>query len=166
MNRLGTPNCLLCVGRLIQHISSPFIEAFSTDFGCRGDSDVNAGWYAQGQLARVGFIRLISQLGACGKIMVNRLFESCFQFVNGLAVEGDNILNTRQAAKENSILGVKLNAGGIAFLIHSVLQNVTPIFSRNSRAARTWYRNDGTFCHHVKVFSLSWGKWGRTAVDA
>jgi hypothetical protein len=42
-------------------------------------------------------------------------------------VEGDNILNTRQAAKKNTILGVKLNAGGIAFVSHSVFHGVTPI---------------------------------------
>ena len=90
---------LLRVGRLIQHIGSPFIEAFTADFGCRGNGGVNIGWYTQGELARVGFVRRISQLGACGKIMVNRFFESCFQFIHSLAVEGDNILNTRQAAK-------------------------------------------------------------------
>ena len=91
MNRLGLPKGLLYVGRLIQYIGSPFIEAFTADFGCRGLSGVYIGWKAQGELTRVGFVRLISQLGTCGKIMFNRLFESCFQFVNGLAVERDNI---------------------------------------------------------------------------
>jgi len=55
---------------LIQHIGSPFIETFAADFGCRGDGGVNIRWYAQGQFARVWFVRLISQLGACGKILV------------------------------------------------------------------------------------------------
>jgi len=110
MLSFGIPKNLLCVGSLIQHISSPLIEAFTADFGCRGDGGVNIGWNAQSELARVGFVRRISQLGACGKIMVNRFFESCFQFIHSLAVEGDNILDTRQAAKENTILGVKLNA--------------------------------------------------------
>ena len=113
MKSLNIPKNLLRVSRLIQYISSPFIEAFSVDFGCRGDGGVKIGWYAQGELARVGFVRLISQLGACGKIMVNRLFESCFQFVNGFAVEGDNILNTRQTAKENSPTGFGGQASGI-----------------------------------------------------
>ncbi len=126
MLSFGIPKNLLCVGRLIQHIGGPFIEAFSADFGCRGDSGVNIRWYAQGQLAGVWFVRLIFQLGTCGKIMVNRLFESRFQFVHGLTVEGNNISNACQAAKENSILGVKFNAGGIAFVIHSVLCDNNP----------------------------------------
>jgi len=128
------------MGGLIQHISNPFIEAFTAGLGCRGDSGVNAGWNAQGQLAGVWFVRLISKLGAGGKIMVNRLFEGCFRFFHGLAVEGNNISNARQAAKENTILGVKLNAGGIAFVSHGVLHGVTPISLRKSRAALTRYR--------------------------
>jgi len=56
MNSLGRPKNLLCVSRLIQYIGSPFIEAFSADFGCRSDGGVNRGWYAQGELARIGLV--------------------------------------------------------------------------------------------------------------
>ena len=43
----GISKNLLCVSRLVQHICSPFIEAFTADFGCRGDGGVNIGWNAQ-----------------------------------------------------------------------------------------------------------------------
>jgi hypothetical protein len=56
-------------------------------------------------------------------------------------------LNTRQAAKENTILSVKLNAGGIALVSHSVFHGVT----------------DSTFCHHVEVFSSRLGSAAEAA---
>ena len=110
---------------LIQYVGNPFIETFTTGLGFRGYSSVNTGWYAKGQFAGVWFVRLFSQFGAGGKIIVNRLFEGCFQFINGLTVEDDNISNTRQASKENTILGVIPNSGGIAFESHGVLHGVT-----------------------------------------
>ncbi len=91
----------MCMRGLIQYISNPFIEAFTADFGCPGDCGVTIRWNAQGEFTGVWFVRLISQLGAGGKIIVNRLFEGCFQPIHGLAVEGDDISNARQAAKEN-----------------------------------------------------------------
>jgi hypothetical protein len=84
----------------IQYIGNPFIEAFAACLGRCSDSGMNAGWNAQGQLAGVRFVRLISKLGAGCNIIINRLFEGCFQLIDGLAVEGDNISNTRQAATE------------------------------------------------------------------
>ena len=101
---------------LFQQISNPLIKAFTAGLGCRGNSSVDAGWDAQCQLAGVGFVRLISKLGAGGKIIINRFFEGCFKRIHGLTVEDDNISNTRKTAEEYPILGVKLNAGGIPFM--------------------------------------------------
>lgn len=76
MTNLNGPENLICMRGLIQNIGNPFVEAFTAGLGRRGDSGVDAGWNSQRQLARVWLVRILSQLGAGVKIMVDRLFGS------------------------------------------------------------------------------------------
>ena len=123
MKNLNSSKNLTCIHGFIEYIGNPFIETFTTGLGRRGDSRMNAGWNAQSQLAGVRLVRLISELGAGCKIIINCSFEGCFQLIHGLTMEGDNISNTCQAAKENPIPGVKLNAGGRVVLDSKVCLN-------------------------------------------
>ena len=133
----------------IQYVGNPLIDAFSTGFGCGSGCSVNARWYPKGEFAGVGFVRLFSQLGASGKIIINRRFKGCFQLIDSFTVEGDNISNAYQAT-ENTRSSASKSIRAVYPLYVMAFFMATLLSVLENRQARTWYR---------KASLPGWGRW-------
>jgi len=65
-----------------QDVSCPLVKAFTFTFGSHHCCGMNFGGHTQQHFTGSRFVRLLSQQGASGKIIVNRFMKSGFKFFN------------------------------------------------------------------------------------
>ncbi len=70
------------------------------------------------------------------KITVNGLLEGCFDFLDSLALIGNDVFNEEDLSMQTTILNACLNSAGVAF-VGKLVHNITPICLSAFFASRT-----------------------------
>ncbi|CCV12626.1 hypothetical protein MESS4_450004 [Mesorhizobium sp. STM 4661] len=118
------------LGDLSERIGNPLIDGFAVVGGCLAQQCVDFWRGPQGQLARIGFLRLRASFLAKGKIVIDAIMKSLHQLVGTFGLERYDVSNAKDAAMKHHVLVVELERPGIS-LVKS--HGLIPTFVRNSR---------------------------------
>jgi hypothetical protein len=97
---------------------------------------VNIGWKTQHQFSRIGLLRRTIQFLTRFKIVIYCFFKSRTEFWNRLAVETNDIIDTRNMTNKAAIFVTILDSARIALMSHGI-HCVTPACCRKLFASRT-----------------------------
>ena len=126
--RVGMHNFGKCVGY-------PLVDAFPCIDGGGDNLAVQRGFYPDDKFTGKWLVGNASGFLATFKVEINRLAEGVFKFGHCFTMKANCVTDADDVAKQNVVIGVKFNFGGIALVTESV-HGVTPALIFNSGKGR------------------------------
>ena len=138
-----------CLSRLAtQNLFGPLVQAFARQFCRERGLTVNFGGDPKHDLTRECFLRFLADFLTSFDVVFDCLLKGvpqrldCLlkgvpQRLDCIRMKADTIADSGETPREGAIFIIVLDAGLVAFVCHGIGHGVTPIRSKNARAAHS-----------------------------
>ena len=127
-----------CLSRLAtQNLFGPLVQAFARQFCRERGLTVNFGGDPKHDLTRECFLRFLADFLTGFDVVFDCLLKGVPQRLDCIRMKADTIADSGETPREGAIFIIVLDAGLVAFVCHGIGHGVTPIRSKNARAAHS-----------------------------